>query len=165
MQGLKFLKKMRIAASGLAIGTLAVWLLPVWLTGAVAASLEMKATDPSHIPQGLNRNHRIPRDEPRPEVRGPVNPLPTSNVLFQEPDDSLRDYPIDQTLSNQCRARRFLQVRDHMFIVKLGKQTYGAAVGGHWGLFDPQGLSREGSIYVIRNQDTGRCQVHLIGPG
>jgi len=144
---------------------LTAWFLPLLVTSAIAATLEMEATDPLHIPQGPKPGHRIPKDEPRPETRGPVNTLPTSNVLFREPDHRLQDYPIERTLTKECRARRFRQVRDHMFIVKLGKRTYGAAVGGHWGLFDPQGLSRRGSIYVIHNQDTGRCQVRLIGPG
>jgi len=99
---------------------------------------------------------------PLPEVRrSPVNPQETSNLLF-EADQSIEDFDLDRGLSRLCREGRFRQQREHLYIVRLGGVVHGAVIGGFWGLYDPERLALRNVLYVVRWQDSGRCEVRVV---
>jgi hypothetical protein len=99
---------------------------------------------------------------PAPEAAArPVNPLPTSRLLLEE-DAPIGAFDLDQGLTRLCRAGRFRQQREHLFIVRLGGFIHGAVIGGAWGLYDPEGLAVPNLVYALRWQDTGRCEVYVV---
>lgn len=114
--------------------------LVLLLTAAVAAPLPLRA-------QAL--------------ARSPVNPLPTSQLLLEEAAP-IGAFDLDRGLTELCRAGRFRQQREHLFIVRLGGFVHGAVIGGAWGLYDPEGLAVPNLVYALRWQDTGRCEVRVI---
>lgn len=91
----------------------------------------------------------------------PVNPLPTSRLLLEDAAP-IAAFDLDRGLSRLCRAGRFRQQREHLFIVRLGGFVHGAVIGGGWGLYDPEGLAVPNLVYALRRQDTGRCEVYVI---
>src|SRR3546814_20449457 len=54
-----------------------------------------------------------------PAAARPVNPLPTSNLLLEEAAP-LAAFDLDRGLTRLCRAGRFRQHREPLFIVRLG---------------------------------------------
>lgn len=150
---------------GLAMLYLACGLL-AWLSADSGSSMAagLAVTDSRHFTKG-------PRPAPRPfDARlsrpppAPPNALPSSNLLYRRDDLRFSDFPYDRSLSRLCREGRFLQIRDRLFIARLGGQIYGAVVGGHWALRDPRGAALPGFIYAMHRQHTGRCEVRRIGP-
>lgn len=91
----------------------------------------------------------------------PVNPLPTSRLLLED-DAPIGAFDLDRGLTRLCRAGRFRQQREHLFIVRLGGFVHGAVIGGAWGLYDPEGLGVPNLVYALRWQDTGRCEVYVV---
>ena len=91
----------------------------------------------------------------------PVNPSKTSNLLLED-DAPLSSFDRDRSLTESCRAGRFRQQREHLYIVRLGGFIHGAVVGGRRGLYDPEGLAVPGLVYALRWQDTGRCEVYVV---
>lgn len=119
------------------------------------------AGDPAHLPVGPERT-RVRGLPPVPQGRPkPVNPLPTSRVLLEE-EDPIARFDLDRSLTKLCRAGRFGQQRQHLFVVRLGGILYGAVIGGAWGLYDPQNLAVPDLVYALRYQDTGRCEVYVV---
>jgi hypothetical protein len=119
------------------------------------------AAEPAHLPVGEGRAafHGLP---PVPEgARRPVNPLQTSNLILED-EAPLRSFELDRGLTGLCRAGRFRQQREHLYVVRLAGTTYGAVIGGEWGLYDPAGLGVPGLVYALRYQDTGRCEVYVL---
>lgn len=100
----------------------------------------------------------LPADE---AAARPVNPLPTSRLLLED-DAPLGAFDLDRGLTRLCRAGRFRQQREHLFVVRLGGVTHGAVIGGAWGLYDPEGLAVPNLVYALRWQDTGRCEVYVV---
>ena len=94
-------------------------------------------------------------------ARRPVNPLPTSRLLLED-EAPITAFDLDRGLTEVCRAGRFRQQREHLFIVRLGGFLHGAVVGGAWGLYDPEGLAVPNLVYALRWQDTGRCEVYVV---
>ena len=94
-------------------------------------------------------------------ARPPVNPLATSRLLLEE-EAPIAAFDLDRALTRLCRAGRFRQQREHLFIVRLGGFVHGAVIGGAWGLYDPEGLAVPNLVYALRWQDTGRCEVYVI---
>lgn len=90
-----------------------------------------------------------------------VNPLPTSRLLLEE-KAPIAEFDLDRGLTRLCRAGRFRQQREHLFVVRLGGFLHGAVIGGAWGLYDPERLAVPGLVYAIRWQDTGRCEVYVV---
>src|SRR3546814_2190043 len=88
----------------------------------------------------------------------PVNPLPTSRLLLEE-SVPITELELDRSLTKLCRAGRFGQQREHLFIVRLGGFVHGAVIGGAWGLYDTEGLAVPNLSYALRWQDTGCCEV------
>ena len=88
--------------------------------------------------------------------------LPSSIVLYREPDRRISEMRRDPLLSDQCRAGVLHQYRDRQFIVHLGGYSYGAGVGGHWSLVDREGAAAPGRVYAFRHQNSGRCEVYRI---
>jgi len=129
-----------------------------------AMAAELAVTDPRHFTKSPERAPR-PLDarlgRPAP---APPNSIPSSNLLYGPDDRRFSDFRYDRKLSRLCREGRFLQVRDRLFIVQLDGQVYGAAIGGHWALRDPNGAALPGFLYAIHRQHTGRCEVRRIGP-
>lgn len=113
----------------------------------------------------------LPVGPQKPQVRGtpplpegkrlPVNPQQTSNLLFED-DQRIEAFDLDRGLSRLCRAGRFRQQREHLFIVRLGGTVHGAVIGGFWGLYDPERLAVPNLVYALRWQDTGRCEVRVL---
>jgi len=95
------------------------------------------------------------------DARRPVNPMATSRLLLED-EAPITDFELDRGLSGLCRAGRFRQQREHLFIVRLGGIVYGAVVGGFRGLYDPEGLAVPALVYALRWQDTGRCEVYAV---
>src|SRR3546814_20547409 len=93
-----------------------------------------------------------------PAAARPVNPLPTSNLLLEEAAP-LAAFDLDRGLTRLCRAGRFRQQREHLFIVRLGGFVHGAVIGGAWGPYDPEGLAVPNLVYAPRWQDNGHCEV------
>jgi hypothetical protein len=91
----------------------------------------------------------------------PVNPLPTSRLLLEDAAP-IAAFDLDRSLTELCRAGRFRQQREHLFIVRLGGFVHGAVIGGAWGLYDPEGLAVPNLVYALRWQDTGRCEVRVV---
>jgi hypothetical protein len=91
----------------------------------------------------------------------PVNPLPTSRLLLEE-EEPITAFDLDRGLTQLCRAGRFRQQREHLFIVRLGGYVHGAVIGGYWGLYDPERLAVPRLVYAVRWQDTGRCEVYVL---
>jgi hypothetical protein len=98
---------------------------------------------------------------PGAAAAGPVNPLPTSRLLLED-TAPIAAFDLDRGLTRLCRAGRFRQQREHLFIVRLGGFVHGAVIGGGWGLYDPEGLAVPNLVYALRWQDTGRCEVYVI---
>lgn len=119
------------------------------------------AADPAHLQLGEGRAafRGLPA-APGP-ARRPVNPLKTSNLIFED-EAPLRSFDLDRGLTGLCRAGRFRQQRSYLYVVRLAGYTYGAVIGGEWGLYDPAGLGVPGLVYAIRYQDTGRCEVYVL---
>lgn len=92
---------------------------------------------------------------------GPANPLPTSRILLED-EDPISRFDLDRALTKLCRAGRFRQQREHLFVVRLGGVLYGAVIGGAWGLYDPQNLAVPNLIYALKYQDSGRCEVYVV---
>ena len=134
------------------LGLLLLVLLPIRPAGAA---------DPAHLPIGEGRAafHGLP---PVPGgARRPVNPLRSSNLILED-EAPLRSFDLDRGLTGLCRAGRFRQQREHLYVVRLAGTTYGAVIGGEWGLYDPAGLGVPGLVYAVRYQDTGRCEVYVL---
>ena len=91
----------------------------------------------------------------------PVNPLQTSRLLLED-KAPLTEFDLDRGLTRLCRAGRFGQQREHLFVVRLGGVLHGAVIGGAWGLYDPEGLAVPNLVYALRWQDTGRCEVYVV---
>ena len=132
---------------------LVIW--PAAIAGPAAAG------DPGHLPIGSERARvggwpPLPSGTPRP-----VNPLKTSNLLLED-DAPLSSFDRDRSLTESCRAGRFRQQREHLYIVRLGGFIHGAVVGGRRGLYDPEGLAVPDLVYALRWQDTGRCEVYVV---
>lgn len=124
-----------------------------------AAAAGVAAPRPLPVgPERMRAHGLVPVAEGR---RQPVNPLTTSNLLFEE-DQPIGSFDRDRSLSRQCRAGRFRQQREHLFIVRLGGIIYGAVIGGFWGLYDPDRLAVPNLVYAVRGQDTGRCEVFVL---
>ncbi len=134
-----------------------------------------QGNDTSLAAELATTDRRHSTSAPRPALRpfdarlnlpppAPPNALPSSNLLYQRDDLGFSDLPYDRSLSRLCREGRFLQVRDRLFIARLGGQIYGAVVGGHWALWDPKGAALPGFIYAMHRQHTGRCEVRRISP-
>jgi len=85
----------------------------------------------------------------------------TSRVLLEE-EGAIASFDLDRSLTRLCRAGRFRQQREHLFVVRLGGILYGAVIGGAWGLYDPQGLAVPDLVYALRWQDTARCEVYVV---
>ncbi len=136
-------------------------LLAICVTLLVLAAGEIRAAEPAPLPIGPERT-RVRGLPPLPQGRPrPVNPLPTSRVLLED-EDPIARFDLDRSLTRQCRAGRFRQQREHLFVVRLGGILYGAVIGGAWGLYDPQGLAVPDLVYALRYQDTGRCEVYVV---
>jgi hypothetical protein len=122
-------------------------------------------------PAWAQETARLPVGPERPQFRGlpsppetaprPVNPLPTSRLLLEDAEP-ITAFDLDRGLSRLCRAGRFRQQREHLFIVKLGGYIHGAVIGGYWGLYDPARLAVPNLVYALRWQDTGRCEVYVL---
>ena len=136
-------------------------LLAICVTLLAVAAGEIRAAEPAQLPIGPERT-RVRGLPPLPQGRPrPVNPLPTSRVLLED-EDPIARFDLDRSLTRQCRAGRFRQQREHLFVVRLGGILYGAVIGGAWGLYDPQGLAVPDLVYALRYQDTGRCEVYVV---
>jgi len=98
---------------------------------------------------------------PSPVAARPVNPLPGSHLLLED-EAPIGAFDLDRGLTRLCRAGRFRQQREHLFIVRLGGFVHGAVIGGAWGLYDPDGLAVPNLVYALRWQDTGRCEVYVL---
>ncbi|MGF1592978.1 MAG: hypothetical protein ACFCUW_06850 [Kiloniellaceae bacterium] len=114
-----------------------------------------------HLPVGPERPQFRGLPVPPQGARRPVNPLPTSHLLLEE-EAPIGAFDLDRGLTRQCRAGRFGQQRQHLFVVRLGGYLHGAVIGGYWGLYDPQGLAVPDLVYALRWQDTGRCEVYVV---
>ncbi len=86
-------------------------------------------------------------------ARRPVNPRRGSHLILEE-DWPLRRFDRDRSLTELCRAGRFRQKQEHFLIVRLAGIVYGAVVGGHWSLYDPEGLAIPNLVYARKGQDT-----------
>ena len=139
-------------------------LLPAFRTFCLAALLLCQA------PAWAEAAARMPVGPERAQLRGlpppqttprPVNPLPTSRLLLEE-EEPITAFDLDRGLTQLCRAGRFRQQREHLFIVRLGGYIHGAVIGGYWGLYDPERLAVPRLVYAVRWQDTGRCEVYVL---
>lgn len=131
-------------------GLLAVLLPP----GSVLA-------DPNHLPLAPALPAlRGPVEAPVPPRR-PVNPRKNAHMIYED-DRPLRDFDRDRGLTDLCRSGRFRQKRERFLSIRLGGFVHGAVVGGHWSLYDPEGLAVPNLIYAVKDQDTARCEVYVI---
>ena len=136
-------------------------LLALCTTVLLAAAGAAVAGDPAQLPVGPERT-RVRGLPPLPQVRPrAANPVATSRVLLEE-EGAITSLDLDRNLTKLCRAGRFRQQREHLFVVRLGGILYGAVIGGAWGLYDPQGLAVPDLVYALRWQDTGRCEVYVV---
>jgi len=128
---------------------------------ALLAASAVRAADPAHLPVGEARArfHGLPSVPEGP--RRPANPLKTSNLVYEN-DAPLSSFDLDRGLTRLCRAGRFRQQRSYLYVVRLAGYTHGAVIGGHRGLYDPEGLAVPDLIYALRYQDTGRCEVYVL---
>ena len=114
-----------------------------------------------HLPVGPERA-QLRGAPPAPSLpRRPVNQRQGSHLLLED-DRRLDRFDLDYGLTELCRLGRFRQKRDRFLIVRLGGYTHGAVVGGHWALYDPEGLAVPDLVYAVRGQDTARCRVYVI---
>jgi hypothetical protein len=132
------------------------------LAGAASGFICVSLADEArHLPLGAARLQlrglpMAPAGRPRP-----VNPQQTSNLILED-DDPLTSFDLDRDLTKRCRAGRFRQQREHLFIVRLGGFVHGAVIGGQWGLYDPDRLAVPDLVYALRWQDTGRREVYVL---
>ena len=134
------------------------WVAPPAPLAAQPAALSKTA--PEHYERGPRQKESDLRHLPRQ-----VRPIPrhrTSQPLMTV-DRPLPSFYYDRRLSQACRAGRFLQVRDRMYVVRLAGEVHGAVQGARLGLFDPDQLAAVDVVYAVRNQGTGRCQIYRIG--
>jgi len=142
---------------------------PIWLAtclilafAPVSLAAKLAGTDPRHFLEPPRKSPFYSRNgQHQPSSRRP-KPFPSSNLLAADGSRGYRDLQPELELSRLCRGRLFLQVRDRLFIVRLKGQIYGAAIGGHWSLDDRKGAASTGTIYVMHQQDTTRCEVRRM---
>lgn len=140
-------------------------LLLASLTAGPAASAEpgLANSNPDHFRSGAERHDsRLPQP---PRAGHPI-PRYSSGLLLHEGPRAVADLVYERELSRACRAGRFGQVRDRLYVVRLAGEVHGAVQGGRLGLFDPDRLARPDVIYAVRAQDTAYCRIYRVGlPG
>ena len=114
-----------------------------------------------HLPVGQDKARVHGLALPPNLPRRPVNARESSHLILEE-DRPLRSFDRDRGLTEFCRLGRFRQKRDRFLIVNLNGYIHGAVVGGHWSLYDPEGLAVPNLVYAIKGQDTARCEVYVI---
>lgn len=117
--------------------------------------------DEQHLPVGRQKSQVQGAVEVPLLPRRPVNPRNSSHLIMED-ERPLREFDHDRSLTELCRAGRFRQKRDRFLMVRLDGYIYGAVVGGHWALYDPEGMAVPDLIYVLKRQDTARCEVFVI---
>lgn len=117
--------------------------------------------DDKHLPVGPGKTRIQGLALPPGPPRRPVNPRETSHLILEE-DRPLRWFDLDQGLTELCRLGRFRQKQEHFLIVNLDGYIHGAVVGGHWSLYDPEGLAVPNLVYAVKGQDGARCEVYII---
>ena len=132
------------------------------LPGPPSAAGELATTHPAHHSRGVQPRLRAPLLRHTP-VRRPVNPRPSSVLLMDETRRGLEDFKLVKPLTKACRDGRFRQVRDRRYIAKVQGMTYGAGLGGHASLYDPDRRAMGGMVYIFKNEDSSRCLVYLLG--
>lgn len=147
-----------------------------------AAALLLLASSASAAQAGLATTNRSHIDPGSSAGAGTVAPGPTGRARrsslpdFRQPAFRMRvilrrEGPLanlggpNRPLSKACRAGRFRQSVDRLFVAVLGGRIYGAAMGGRSGLFDPQRLASDGLVYVFVGQGTTSCRVYVGGTG
>ncbi len=132
------------------------------LTGTLPALAkpDLATGDPRHFTTGAKAS-----DDRLALPRRNVRPIPRRNTgrLLHEDPRRLGDLIYERELSRACRAGRFRQVRDRLYVVRLAGEIHGAVQGGRRGLFDPDRLARADVIYAVRGQDTAYCRVYRVG--
>jgi len=138
-------------------------ILAFCLTVLLAALLTWPAwaQEAARLPVGPERSQFRGLPAPPETAPRPVNPLATSRLLLED-EEPITAFDLDRGLTRLCRAGRFRQQREHLFIVKLGGYVHGAVIGGYWGLYDPARLAVPNLVYALRWQDTGRCEVYVL---
>jgi len=86
-----------------------------------------------------------------------------SRIVYQsaEPLDSA--WQANPEMSQACRRGNFAQRADRRYVALLGKDVYGAAVGGHASLVDKAGLAEVSVLYLFSRQGTTDCRVYHRG--
>ena len=126
-----------------------------------ADNAELTTTKPSHYSDGVTDPalRLRPVREPR-QLR--IRAHPSSFLLQKSATRSITEMTYDKGLSELCRRRRFRQRQDRQFIVQLAGEIYGASIGGHPDLFDPERRATPNQIYAFRYHNSGRCQVYKV---
>jgi hypothetical protein len=137
------------------------WFTLCCCLAALAISGVVRAGESPHLPVGPERPQFRGLPAPAPLPPRPVNPRPSSRLLLED-DTPLTGFDLDRDLTKRCRAGRFGQQRQHLYVVRLKGFTHGAVIGGRWGLYDPDSVAVPDLVYALRWQETGRCEVYVL---
>ena len=110
----------------------------------------------------------IDPSNPRPRVIDPSPPdlryqKRGSRVVHRSDEPIETQWTINRQMSQACRHGAFKQRADRRYVALLGKDVYGAAIGGHGSLVDKAGLSEANVLYVFSGQGTTACRVYHRG--
>lgn len=110
----------------------------------------------------------IDPSNPRPRVADPSPPdtrhqMRGSRVVHRSDEPIGAHWAINRQMSQACRYGTFKQRADRRYVALLGRDVYGAAIGGHGSLVDKAGLSEVDVLYVFSGQGTTACRVYHRG--
>ena len=142
------------------IGRLALIALACLAWSAGESWPQLATTHPQHMRSGVSPGPGGPSGQGLPEYRS-VDPR--SRVVMRRGRGLQDSGRPSRELSRACRNGRFRQLVAHRFVAVLDDKVYGAAIGRHGSLVDPEMMARDRIVYVFVGQGTTNCRVYSMG--
>ncbi len=92
--------------------------------------------------------------------QGMAQPRSRTPVLMRSDARLTDEWMFEKGLSRACNRGRFRQRKDRDYVVTIDGRTYGVAIGGRPGLYDPERLAAADAYYIVQGQGTSNCRVY-----